>query len=178
MGKQDSSSNNDDIKEETKLVGALDSKDVIGINTIVEIKYKYQKCGHETNITKKADESMFGLGVVDFLERFDEFRIIEFSERKLELAKSLNQYCDKHYLLKMIGDTVMILQSDTENEDFVVVKKTKLRRKDLDDNIYLILKRGKLFNSLDDIENYINSIIIGWFYDIMASNKFSHYLEV
>jgi len=157
MGKQESSAQKPQ-EDPVALVGALNSKEIIGINTIIETTYRYKKCGHEMTFSKKAGEDMLGLGVVDFLARFGDYRIIEFTEEIVRLEILRDQYCDQHYLLKMIGDTVMILRSDIENEDFVVIRKTKLTRKSLDNDVYLILKRGKLFNSLDDIETYIDGL--------------------
>lgn|GEM_PF-2530735 len=158
LGKRESGTSQTEAEDETQLVGALSSKDIIGADTIVEIRYEYKKCGHEITKTSRAVESMLGLGVVDFLERFPSLRIVEFSNENVLLERDIDQYCEKHYIIKLVGDNVMVLRSDAESEEFVVVRKTDLFREDLDSHSLMILQRGKLFNSISDVENYINSI--------------------
>jgi hypothetical protein len=144
--------------EQITPVGALDSKQVIDAHTIIDTTYVFKKCGHEQQVKEKPTEDMLGLSVVDFNTRFSSLSIVDFNADAVQLKKIIDNYCDKHFLLKLIGSRVMVLTYNIKNDDYVIVQRTSLTIDHIDSDAIALLNRGKLFNATSDIDDYIASI--------------------
>ena len=147
----------EDISQ-AKEVSAVENFDVITNNTIISKTHVFKKCGHQITVEEEPGPDMLGLNVISFMDRFNRFAVIDFTGEAVTLKISIDNYCDKHYILKTLGSRVMVFNYDILNGDYVVVKKTPLTLTDLDADTLRILDRGKIFNSLGDINTYIDGI--------------------
>ncbi len=147
-----------DNEQESKKVSMQANKDVIVKDTKITTTYIYKKCGHKNITCDAPTQDMLGLSVMDFMERFPDYTIKDFTSENVSLIKIIDNYCDKHYLLKLVDNRAMVLRYNLEDDDFIIIQRTKLITNDLDVDQIKLLNRGKLFNSIDDVNKYIDSI--------------------
>jgi hypothetical protein len=136
--------------------GADDAK--VSANAEVEWDYDYKMCTHHIYIHCTADKSMTGLTLTQLQASFPGVRIVSFAPDKLVLSKSFDCYCPNHYLLKRYKDELAVFITVLGTCDQEVYREIPMKFNNISEDEKTVLEIGKLFETLDDLENYLENI--------------------
>lgn len=128
---------------------------------MIEWCYEYGMCSHNVCLTREADKDMTGLKFSEFRLKYPDVRIISFEPDKLSLKKSFDCYCPRHFILRKHegGLAVMRTLLGSDEQDIILVIPVSLSSIEQDE--MSALEAGKLFDSIEEIELYIEKIKAG-----------------
>lgn len=124
----------------------------------VKWDYEYKKCAHHIFVSCQVDKDMVGLTFSMLKEQYPDIKIIDFEPDKLVLKKSFDCYCPEHMILKKYKDELAIYRTSLGTDKQDIYLKIHIKFKGLDADERQVLAIGKVFNSLEDMESYIEDI--------------------
>lgn len=136
--------------------GADDSKTVKGAS--IEWEYEYRMCGHSVYLSCIADDSMVGLTFSQLQAKVPEARIIVFEPERAVLKVSFDCYCPRHYILKQYRGGLAVMRTILGTDEQEVYREINLRFDSLSKDEQEILEAGKLLESLDELELYLENL--------------------
>lgn len=136
--------------------GADDSK--VAKGAAVEWEYEYRMCGHSIFLNCEADDNIVGFTFSQLQAENPNVRIVTFEPGKLVLKLSFYCYCPRHYILKQNRDELAIFRTILGSDEQEIYREVPLRFDDLSTDEQKVLESGKLFESLDELEYYIENL--------------------
>lgn len=143
------------ILKEDDAEKAATAGEYVVLSAKYEMTYRYTMCGHE--IAEAGDiASIVGLTKNELSQKLDGFVIQSFSADRIKVQKTLNCYCPKHYLLKIEGGELALLQNKEKTDQYVCIwKKNTVGIKDSDKKI---LTAGKVFSNREEAEKFAREV--------------------
>lgn len=83
-------------------------------NTVLIIKKYYKDCNHAKTEKKAISSEMVNLGKEEFIKKYPNFEVEEFSKEKVSLKTEVDSFCGEHYLLIAEEGNVNIYRLDEE----------------------------------------------------------------
>lgn len=124
----------------------------------VDWDYEYRMCGHHIYLHCEVDESMAGLTFSELQASNPDVRIVSFEPKKLSLKMSFDCYCPRHYILKQYRDELAIFKTVLGTPDQEVYLEVPVLFSKVNADEQQALETGKLFETLEDIEHYLENI--------------------
>lgn len=135
---------------------ADDSK--IAKGAVVKWEYEYKMCGHSVFISCLADSNITGLTFSQLQAEYTEARIISFEPEKIVLKMSFECYCPRHYILKRYADGLAVFRTIVGSYEQEKYREIPLRLDDLSADVQEVLEMGKLFESIEELEYYLEDL--------------------
>lgn len=142
--------------EDTVQVDANNSQ--ITANTMLTVHCEYKLCRHTVIDQKQVLKEMKGLSFSQFLSRYPEFTILEFDEDNVVVKISFDCYCPQHYILKKDGTKLVVYRTVSGKDEQEICRETNVRYNSIDEDEKDVLLAGKVFNDLDEIDDYLKKI--------------------
>jgi hypothetical protein len=124
----------------------------------VEWDYEYRMCGHHIYLHCEADETMIGLTFSELQAANPDVRIVSFEAKNVSLKMSFDCYCPRHYILKQYRDELAIYRTVLGTQEQEVYVEVPIRFSVADEDEQPVLETGKLFDSLEELENYLENL--------------------
>lgn len=135
--------------------GADDSK--IAKSAKVEWEYEYRMCGHSVHLSCMADDNITGLTFSQLQAEYPDARIISFEPDRIALKMSFECYCPRHYILKRYGEGLAVFRTTLGTDEQEKYRELNIRLSDINAEEREVLETGKIFESLDNLDNYLES---------------------
>ncbi len=145
----------EEVPEETPdTLGADAPRDaVVAGDAEVEWLVRFTKCGHETAIEPAG--GIAGMTRKEIASAYPDYAIEIFDTAYVRIVKSAESYCPAHYTLSMGEDALVITKTDVDTlapkEVMRIIADTSL----LDEEALAALAAGVTFDSLEDINAYL-----------------------
>lgn len=110
-------------------------------NTIVVFEKRFNKCNHKEIKEETANEEIVNMNEQELQQYYKEWNIKQFGTEKVVLFKDIDEYCDKHYILKEQDDSIAIFNM-IDDENSKLLKKTNISVKYLPETDKINLKTG------------------------------------
>ena len=130
----------------------------VGRDAKIYFAYYYERCGHTIEKQIDATEDMIGLTREQFAELYPDAEITEFSPNAVHVKQRFSQYCPKHLILKQHENGLAIFKTVAGTERMELYMRIAVDFDSLAADDQAVLKTGRMFNSLEDIEAYIEDI--------------------
>ncbi|MGI5849828.1 MAG: hypothetical protein ACOX8Q_07170 [Christensenellales bacterium] len=130
----------------------------ISKNAMVQWDYEYKMCSHHIYLRCQVDQNMVGLSFSEFQEYYPDVRIVSFDTNELSLKKTFDCYCPDHYILKSYNQGLAIFRTILGSDEQEIYLEIQFNLQAVRDDEKQVLEVGKLFNSVDDLEHYIENI--------------------
>lgn len=124
---------------------------VIGENTAVFMLHSFSGCEHTVSLQLKED--LCGKSASELKELFDGITEITVSDDQWTLLVPHDVPCPNHYMLIAGAEALYVLKTDENTYESVCV--TTIGLEDMSEDTLLELEKGVLFNSLSEIDAYI-----------------------
>jgi hypothetical protein len=135
---------------------ADDSK--IAKGAVVKWEYEYRMCGHIVYLSCMADDHIIGLTFSQLQAEYPDARIISFEPEMVSLKLGFDCYCPRHYILKRYKEELAVLRTILGSDEQETYRKVPVRFDDLSADEQEVLEAGKLFESIDELEYYIENL--------------------
>ena len=136
--------------------GANDER--VAKDATVSWDYYYKMCEHHIYLDCPADENMVGLSFSQLQTQYPDVRIVSFDPKKICLQMSFDCYCPDHYILKHYKDELAVLKTIFGTGDQEIFLEVPIKFDQINADERKVLEAGKLFNSLDELESYFESL--------------------
>lgn len=140
---------NNEIVEETNT-----NEEKISPNAFITYKIKYKKCGHETTEYREIPKELVNLTKAELQEKYDEWKIEEFSDTNIILKKESKDSCDEHFILKDKDGIVTVFKKD-ENGEEREYEITDISTEYLTDTDKINMKNGIEVNGIQNLNQLI-----------------------
>lgn len=124
----------------------------------VDWDYEYRMCGHHIYLHCEAGESMVGLKFSELQASNPNVRIVSFEPKKLQLKMSFDCYCPRHYILRRYRDELALFRTVLGTPEQEVCLKVPVLFSRINKDEQQVLETGKLFDSLEDIQHYLEGL--------------------
>ncbi len=125
---------------------------------VVRWEYEYEMCGHVDIVEGPADENTAGLTFSQLQQAYPDARIVTFETNRVVLRMSFPCYCPEHYMLKKNSDELAIFQTREGTGEQRVFRLIHLRFDSIDAGEQPVLLGGRVFDSVEDAEAYIEKL--------------------
>ncbi len=140
---------NNEIVEETNT-----NEEKISPNAFIIYKINYKKCGHETTEYREIPKELVNLTKAELQEKYDEWKIEEFSDTNIILKKESKDSCDEHFILKDKDGIVTVFKKD-ENGEEREYEITDISTEYLTDTDKINMKNGIEVNGIQNLNQLI-----------------------
>ncbi len=140
---------NNEIVEETNT-----NEEKISPNAFITYKINYKKCGHETTEYREIPKELVNLTKAELQEKYDEWKIEEFSDTNIILKKESKDSCDEHFILKDKDGIVTVFKKD-ENGEEREYEITDISTEYLTDTDKINMKNGIEVNGVQNLNQLI-----------------------
>lgn len=140
---------NNEIVEETNT-----NEEKISPNAFITYKINYKKCGHETTEYREIPKELVNLTKAELQEKYDEWKIEEFSDTNIILKKESKDSCDEHFILKDKDGIVTVFKKD-ENGEEREYEITDISTEYLTDTDKINMKNGIEVNGIQNLNQLI-----------------------
>lgn len=140
---------NNEIVEETNT-----NEEKISPNAFITYKIKYKKCGHETTEYREIPKELVNLTKAELQEKYDDWKIEEFSDTNIILKKESRDSCDEHFILKDKNGIVTVFKTD-ENGEEREYEITDISTEYLTDTDKINMKNGIEVNGVQNLNQLI-----------------------
>lgn len=152
------SATNDSIDRDEGIAVAAIDMEKLEENCTVNITYHYKLCNHTIEKTEKLPEELVGKDKAAAAAFYKDYQFTAFSANKICIEKTFNTYCDKHFILKSEGNNVWLYRTIAETGDLAQYRKIGMDIQTLTDSEKDALLKGKVFPSLEAVEEYLESV--------------------
>ena len=152
------------LREQVESTEAVDYKyegQFIAQNATVRWEYGYEMCSHTVTVEAPVDEELVGLTFTELQEQYPEAYIVEFSSEEVVLRQSFACYCPEHYILKKKDDELAIYRTKLGSDEQYVYRLIHLPFDSIEAGKRAALTTGRVFDSLQDAESYIDEVLGG-----------------
>ncbi|MEG1892913.1 MAG: hypothetical protein RR232_00195 [Clostridia bacterium] len=138
-------------------VATVDVQAVARITATTQIKWMcgFSTCGHE--IEADAESELIGMSEAEVKSACPGYQVTEFSQAHVILKKNVEGYCPQHFILKLAGDELHVLQTDKATLKSVEVMKIELDAAKLSEEVRTELEKGLPFDDLEQINAYFEA---------------------
>lgn len=140
--------NNETIKETNA------NEEKISPNAFITYKIKYKKCGHETTEYKEIPKELVNLNKIELQEKYNDWKIEEFSDTNIILKKESQDSCDEHFILKDKNGIVTVFKKG-ENGEENEYEITDISTEYLTDTDKINMKNGIEVNGMQNLNQLI-----------------------
>ncbi len=130
----------------------------ISKGAVVKWEYEYEMCGHSVYLSCMADDHTIGLKFSQLQAEYPDARIVSFEPEMVSLKMSFDCYCPRHYILKRYMDSLAIFRTILGAGEQETYRKIPIRFDGLNADEQEVLEAGKLFESIEELERYIENI--------------------
>lgn len=149
----------DNIEKEQDLLAVDGQITALGESYELTIKYHYRPCSHEVEEVYENQTQLAGKTRQEVEKEYPDFEVQQFDEEKVVLQKELSSYCEKHYILIWEGNQLAVYQTEPKTENQVKVRQMDdTVVNDMTTNQKNQVKQGKVFSTMDEIDEYLNKI--------------------
>lgn len=126
--------------------------DSVGLECEFVLIEQYDLCGHKQQTAGNSRE-IIGKKKEEVANLYPDYTVAVFSEDKVVLTKTLEVYCNQHYILKLNGNTLEILRE--KDGEYAAQRQLNASLYDLSQEKKNILSHGKVFSSLIEVNAYL-----------------------
>lgn len=119
---------------------------------------RFESCGHEV-LSEPPQKAFIGYTQTELESFYAPCVIGRFDGEQIEINQSMENYCPKHYVLKQEGEDLCVYRTESEHLTWQLerVLDTELAAM-LQDEMHEQLAKGIAFDSLSEIDAYLESI--------------------
>lgn len=144
--------------DENEVVSVGANTDTITAQTVVNLYTNYKMCSHSTFESFNATKDMQGLSLTEFTKRFPETRVLDFSEDSIVIENTFDCYCPEHYILKKNGSLLSVYRTKAGSYEQYIYRETNVKTYDIDREELRVLRVGKLFTSMQEVNEYLERL--------------------
>ena len=100
-----------------ELITANSSEEKINPSTKLVLRKYYEQCGHSINEYVEMPSELINMNKEELHEQYKEWSINVFSEKEVILIKTVNDYCNEHYILKELEGEIAIYKIDKNGQE-------------------------------------------------------------
>jgi hypothetical protein len=147
-----------EVKPEDEVAAGADDS-MIAKGAKIDWIYEYGMCSHNIYLSCDADEDMVGLKFSEFQAEYPDVRIVSFEPDKLTLKMSFDCYCPRHYILRRHSNGLAVLRTILGTGEHEIFYEVPVRFEEINGDEKIVLEAGKLFDSIEEMEEYIKTLI-------------------
>ena len=121
-------------------------------------KLTYAPCGHAVTRRQALPTELYGKTREDAQAAYEPFRITGFSAEVLEMEQALDMFCPEHVVLKPNESGVLCIFENRYGDALALVRELETLLRDLPDSCQQELLPGKGFDTLADLESWLESL--------------------
>ena len=144
--------------EPSEAVAAEGDNVRVSESAVVRWEYDYEMCSHTIVVETPVDDDMAGLTFSQFQQAYPDVRIISFDADEVVLRRTFACYCPDHYMLKEYKGELAILRTEEGSDEQRVYRLIHLDFSSIEAGERAVLSVGRVFDSIDDAEAYIDGI--------------------
>lgn len=118
----------------------------------------YAPCGHAMTRRQSLPQELIGKTRADAETAYEPFRITGFAPEELEMEQSLDMFCPEHVVLMPNESGVLCIFENRYGDALALVRELETLLKDLPDSYQEELLPGKGFDTLTELEGWLESI--------------------
>ena len=118
----------------------------------------YAPCGHAITRRQALPPELVGKTREDAAYAYESFRITGFSAEEIEMEQALDMFCPEHVVLMPNESGLLCIFENRYGDALALVKELETRLADLPDSYQEELRPGKGFDSLAELESWLESI--------------------
>ena len=105
------------IQNTDELITANSSEEKINPSTKLVLRKYYEQCGHSINEYVEMPPELINMNKQELQEQYKDWNINVFSEKEVILIKTINDYCNEHYILKELEEEIAIYKIDKNGQE-------------------------------------------------------------
>lgn len=153
-----SATNQGITKSEGDIAASVLTQERVSENCQIETRYTYTLCSHIKTSKQKVSAEDIGLTENEFRQKHSEFTVETFASDKIIITKKFDQYCDEHFILQEQNGEVHVMKNEPGTADLKSIMKVDISIETLTESEMERLKFGRVFSTLEEIEEYIESV--------------------
>ena len=118
----------------------------------------YAPCGHAITRRQALPPELVGKTREDAAYVYESFRITGFSAEEIEMEQALDMFCPEHVVLMPNESGILCIFENRYGDALALVRELETRLADLPDSYQEELRPGKGFDSLAELESWLESI--------------------
>ena len=133
---------------------ANSNEEKISPNAMITKKIYYKGCGHTINEYEKADDEIINLNRQELQEKYQDWKIEEFTGKQIILSKEEEESCNEHYILREKDGTIAVyIIKDDGNEELKEV--THIATEYLTDTDRAKIELGIRANGMEELNSIL-----------------------
>ena len=133
-------------------VGQIGSVSVLP-TTQVEWLYQFTLCGHGYEAHPETD--LTGYTLEDIVREYPDCRVTQMDAQHVKIERRIDEYCPEHYLLVTTEDSLCVFHTNHETMLSEQVMELNVTTQDMPEEIQYQLSSGLVFDSLEEINAYL-----------------------
>ncbi len=105
------------IANEPEYISTEQTEDMVSPNAEIMRTIYFNKCGHTETEIENVEKDMVNLNEDQLKEKFDDWEINYFSDKKISIYQEKDEYCPEHYIIGESEGLVNIYKLDKNGED-------------------------------------------------------------
>lgn len=118
----------------------------------------YAPCGHAMTRRQALPPELVGKNRQAAQAAYEPFRITGFSAEEIEMEQALDMFCPEHMVLMPNESGVLCIFQNRYGDALALIRELEIRLAELPDSYQEELRPGKGFNSLEELESWLESI--------------------
>ena len=135
----------------------LDSAQALQADCAVIQQMTYTPCGHQVTRRTALPTELAGKGRADLTAAYDAWQITSFSPTEVSMTKTFEIYCPQHIVLLPDGSGMLCAWQNKYSDGLALVKELGVAVSELPDAAQSQARRGKGFDSLEALEQWLES---------------------
>ena len=118
----------------------------------------YTACGHSLTRRQNLPAELAGKNRGDLEAAYDRWQITAYAAHQVEMAQALDMFCPQHVILMPDDSGMLCVFENRYGDALALVRELHLPLSDLPDAYQELLRPGKGFDTLDELELWLESI--------------------
>jgi len=119
---------------------------------------KYEKCDHTVTFEENIEIEKDKISQEALIARFPDSTVLNLSNTEALMEKRIRQFCPQHFILKSDNNSVGIYKNKVGTDILIKQQTLSVQNDHLDDELRKRIEEGIPFESLEEIEGFLEDI--------------------
>lgn len=136
----------------------LDAAQALSADCAVIQQMTYAPCGHQVTRRTALPGELAGKGRADLTAAYSAWQVTAFSSSEVSMSQTLDMYCPQHIVLMPDEGGMLCAWQNKYGDGLALVKELGVAASDLPDDAQSKARQGKAFDTLDALEQWLESV--------------------
>lgn len=140
--------------QEANVQEANSEEEKVSPNAVITFKIFYKKCEHTIEKKEKISNSLVNATQKEIEEKYDKWKLQEFSKEKIVLQQEINEECGEHYMLRDVDGKINVYKLD-ENGNESLLNETDIATEYLTETDMINMENGLIVYGKENLNKLL-----------------------